>query len=52
LLQESFADRIGIGYRVYGSIERGEFNRAVDTLAGIAAGLGLRLSELFWQAGL
>ena len=50
--QESFAERIGVGYRNYGSIERGEYNRTVDTLAKVAAGLELRLSELFRRAGL
>jgi transcriptional regulator with XRE-family HTH domain len=50
--QMTFADRIGVGYRNYGSIERGEYNRTVDTLAKVAAGLGVRLSELFRRAGL
>jgi transcriptional regulator with XRE-family HTH domain len=50
--QESFAEQIGMGYRNYGSIERGEYNRTVDTLVKVAAGLGFRLSELFSRAGL
>ena len=50
--QQSFADRIGVGYRNYGSAERGEYNRTVNTLVKVAAGLGLRLSELFARAGL
>lgn len=50
--QESFAAQIGVDYRNYGSIERGEYNRAVDTLAKVATGLNLRLSELFARAGL
>lgn len=50
--QQSFAAQIGVGYRNYGSIERGEYNRTVDTLVKVAAGLGLRLSELFQRADL
>jgi hypothetical protein len=41
-----------VGYCNYGSIERGEYNRTVDTLAKVVAGLDRRLSELFARAGL
>jgi transcriptional regulator with XRE-family HTH domain len=50
--QESFASQIELDRSYYGAIERGEFNVTVDTLAKVAAGLGLRLSELFQRAGM
>lgn len=40
-----------MGYRNYGSTERGEYNRTFDTLAKAAAGLALRLAS-FARAGL
>jgi len=50
--QESFAVRVGVDRSYYGAIERGEFNVTVDTVAKIAAGLGMQLSALYLRAQL
>jgi transcriptional regulator with XRE-family HTH domain len=50
--QEAFATRADLDRSYYGAIERGEFNLTVDTIAKIAAGLGLSASELFRRAKL
>jgi transcriptional regulator with XRE-family HTH domain len=52
LSQEAFATRADLDRSYYGAIERGEFNLTVDTIAKIAAGLGLSASELFKRAKL
>lgn len=48
--QESFADFIGMHRAYYSSIERGERNLTLTTLARVADGLGMRLSKLIDQA--
>ncbi len=50
--QEAFAAEADIDRSYYGAVERGEFNLTVDTIAKIAAGLKLTVSELFARAGL
>jgi transcriptional regulator with XRE-family HTH domain len=45
--QESFADAIGVHRTAMGKVERGETNPQLDTIALIASGLNLSLSELF-----
>jgi transcriptional regulator with XRE-family HTH domain len=50
--QESFAAHADVDRSYYGSIERGEFNLTVDTVAKIAKGLDLSLAELFKSAKL
>jgi transcriptional regulator with XRE-family HTH domain len=50
--QEAFAARAGVDRSYYGAIERGEFNVSLDTIAKIAAGLMLSMSELFKRAEL
>lgn len=50
--QEGFAVHADIDRSYYGAIERGEYNVTVDTLATIAAGLELPVSELFKRADL
>jgi transcriptional regulator with XRE-family HTH domain len=45
--QESFADAIGIHRTSMGTLERGEGNPRLDTIATIAKGLDISLSELF-----
>lgn len=50
--QESFATHVDVDRSYYGAIERGEFNLTVDTIAKIAAGLGMTASELFKRAKL
>jgi transcriptional regulator with XRE-family HTH domain len=50
--QEGFAALAGVSSRHYGRLERGEFAASVTVLAKIAAGLGMRPSELLGRAGL
>jgi transcriptional regulator with XRE-family HTH domain len=50
--QQSFAAHAGIDRSYYGAIERGEFNLTMDTVARVAAGLELRVSELLRRARL
>jgi DNA-binding XRE family transcriptional regulator len=50
--QESFAAHADVDRSYYGAIERGEFNLTVDTIAKIANGLGMSVSELFKRAKL
>jgi XRE family transcriptional regulator, regulator of sulfur utilization len=50
--QEDFAPRAGIERSNYGAIERGEFNVTLDTIAKIAAGLGMTVVELLHRAKL
>lgn len=45
--QESFADHISLDRANYGSIERGERNVSITTLARIAKGLQVEIGELF-----
>lgn len=50
--QERFADSISMHRAYYSSIERGEKNITVGTLAKVAAGLGVRPHQLLRDAGL
>jgi transcriptional regulator with XRE-family HTH domain len=50
--QESFAAMAGLDRSYYGAVERGEFNVTVETVAKIAGGLHLSVSELFTKARL
>jgi transcriptional regulator with XRE-family HTH domain len=50
--QEGFASASGIDRSYYGAIERGEFNLTLDTLAKVAAGLGMAAWELLRRAKL
>lgn len=45
--QEAFADHINLDRSNYGAIERGERNISIQTLARIAKGLEIEVSELF-----
>ena len=45
--QESFADHCGLHRTYMGGIERGERNLTIQTVATVAKGLGLTISELF-----
>ena len=48
--QDTFADAIGMHRAYYSSIERGERNLTLSTLARVATGLGLRPGKLLEQA--
>ncbi|HST33360.1 MAG TPA: helix-turn-helix transcriptional regulator [Solirubrobacteraceae bacterium] len=50
--QEGFAARARLDRSYYGAIERGEFNVSLETMVKLAAGLGVRPSELLRRAGL
>jgi len=50
--QEAFADQVIMHRTYYSAIERGEKNPTLRTLMRIADGLGIRLAELFVDAGL
>ena len=50
--QDTFADEIGMHRAYYSAIERGERNVTLHTIARVAAGLGVTLSELMRTAGL
>jgi DNA-binding XRE family transcriptional regulator len=50
--QEAFAAHAGLDRANYGAIEHGEVNVSVDTVVKIAAGLGIRIAELFARARL
>ena len=50
--QERFADSISMHRAYYSSIESGEKNMTVGTLAKFAAGLGVRPHQLLRDAGL
>jgi transcriptional regulator with XRE-family HTH domain len=50
--QEAFAAHAGLDRSYYGAIERGEFNVSLSTLEKLAAGLGMKPSELLALAGL
>jgi transcriptional regulator with XRE-family HTH domain len=50
--QEALAGRIGLDRSYYGAIERGGFSPTVETVAKVATGLGLSLSDLFTRARL
>lgn len=52
LAQEALAARAGIDRSYFGAIERGEFNVTLDTLAKIAAALGISASHLLARVGL
>lgn len=52
LAQEALAARAGIDRSYSGAIERGEFNVTLDTIAKIAAALGISASQLLTRAGL
>jgi transcriptional regulator with XRE-family HTH domain len=47
LTQEELAEKCGIHYKFLGGIERGDQNPTIMVLAGIAAGLNVRLADLF-----
>jgi len=44
--QESFADHCGLHRTYMGGIERGERNLTIQTVATIAKGLGITMSDL------
>lgn len=48
--QEELGLRTGVHRNYIGGIERGERNPSVTTIATLADGLGLKLSELFARA--
>ena len=50
--QDSFADAIGMHRAYYSAIERGERNLTLFTLARVAGGLGVAMSELLAEASL
>lgn len=52
LAQGALAAGAGIDRSYFGAIERGEFNVTLDTIAKIAAALGVRPSRLLAKAGL
>ncbi|MCC8913242.1 helix-turn-helix transcriptional regulator (plasmid) [Xanthomonas campestris pv. campestris] len=52
LSQEGFADSISMHRAYYSSIERGEKNITIGTLARLADGLNVKVSEVFELAGL
>ena len=47
LSQEGLADRCDLDRTYIGGVERGERNPSLTSLAKVAAGLGITLSELF-----
>ena len=47
LTQEKFAELCGISPRYISELERGETNVTVNILETVAAGLGIRLKDLF-----
>lgn len=47
LTQEGLAERAGITWHFVSAIERGTKGATVETLAAVAAALGISLSELF-----
>jgi transcriptional regulator with XRE-family HTH domain len=49
--QEGFAGQCGIHRTFMGSLERGEKNISLETLAKISKGLGITLSELLQDCG-
>lgn len=49
--QEAFARLAGMDRSYVGAIERGEFNVSLETMVKLAAGLGVRPSELLRRAG-
>ena len=44
--QESFADHCGLHRTYMGGIERGERNLTIQTMATVAKGLGMTMSDL------
>jgi transcriptional regulator with XRE-family HTH domain len=48
--QESFAAHVELDRSYYGAVERGEHNVTIDTLAVIAAGLGMPAWKLLRRA--
>lgn len=50
--QDTFADEIGMHRAYYSAIERGERNVTLNTIARVAAGLGVTLAELMRTAAL
>jgi DNA-binding XRE family transcriptional regulator len=52
LTQEAFAAHIELDRSYYGAVERGEHNVTVETLAVIAAGLGMPAWKLLRRAQL
>lgn len=47
MTQEELGEKAFINYKYLGSIERGERNPSLESLARIADGLGVRLRDLF-----
>lgn len=45
--QESFADAIGVHRTQMGTLERGKGNPTLETIAAVAKGLRISISELF-----
>lgn len=45
--QDKFAAELGVDRSHYGALERGEANATLETVARIAAGLGVRPKDLF-----
>lgn len=52
LSQEAFADTLGMHRTYYSAVERGERNLTLQSLNRIAEGLGIKLSQLFLNAGI
>lgn len=50
LSQEGFADSIGMHRAYYSSIERGERNLTLTTIARVASGLQCNIADLFKAA--
>ena len=49
--QEAFADDIGMHRTYYSALERGESNLTVKTLEKVCDGLGVKVWEIFKDAG-
>lgn len=45
--QEELGEKADLSYKFIGEIERGAVNPSLDSLAGIAAALGIEISKLF-----
>ena len=48
--QESFADAVGVHRTYMGSVERGEYNLSLSSMARIAQTLGVRIGDLLLAA--
>jgi len=50
ITQDDFADKIKMHRSYYGEIERGKWNLTLRTITKVAAGLGVRMWEIFRAA--